>query len=225
LPQPTESRYLRTAQVAELLHVSPKTVSRWAQEGRLPFFVPWAATDATPTPRSGPCWKPCPSYPQSANRPPHLTAPAPLLSMARWPFGILRSIGVVSDPGTADFLRARDNPGDRTTWANARKPLLTCAIGRPWLAALIRGFPVVRGPSAAPLGSWGDAAEAHCTGRSEPVLYRRIVFAAATLSLPRQRMPRQSSTMGSLGTAWAARRNSCPRPGSKAVGDRRLASG
>jgi excisionase family DNA binding protein len=38
LPQTTESRYLRTAQVAELLHVSPKTVSRWAQEGRLPFF-------------------------------------------------------------------------------------------------------------------------------------------------------------------------------------------
>ena len=38
MPQPTESRYLRTAQVAELLHVSPKTVSRWAQEGRLPFF-------------------------------------------------------------------------------------------------------------------------------------------------------------------------------------------
>jgi hypothetical protein len=74
LPQPTESRYLRTAQVAELLHVSPKTVSRWAQEGRLPFFVPWAATDATPTPRSGPCWKPCPSYPQSANSPPRLTA-------------------------------------------------------------------------------------------------------------------------------------------------------
>jgi excisionase family DNA binding protein len=38
LPQPTEPRYLRTAQVAELLHVSPKTVSSWAQEGRLPFF-------------------------------------------------------------------------------------------------------------------------------------------------------------------------------------------
>ena len=38
LPQPTEPSYLRTAQVAELLHVSPKTVSRWAQEGRLPFF-------------------------------------------------------------------------------------------------------------------------------------------------------------------------------------------
>jgi excisionase family DNA binding protein len=38
LPQPTEPRYLRTAQVAELLHVSPKTVSRWAQEGMLPYF-------------------------------------------------------------------------------------------------------------------------------------------------------------------------------------------
>jgi excisionase family DNA binding protein len=33
-----EPRYLRTAQVAELLHVSPKTVSRWAQEGRLPYL-------------------------------------------------------------------------------------------------------------------------------------------------------------------------------------------
>ena len=38
VPQPTESTYLRTAQVAELLHVSPKTVSRWAQEGRLPYL-------------------------------------------------------------------------------------------------------------------------------------------------------------------------------------------
>jgi len=37
LPQPTEPRYLRTAQVAELLQVSPKTVSRWVQEGMLPY--------------------------------------------------------------------------------------------------------------------------------------------------------------------------------------------
>ena len=28
--------YLRTAQVAALLHVSPKTITRWAKEGRLP---------------------------------------------------------------------------------------------------------------------------------------------------------------------------------------------
>jgi excisionase family DNA binding protein len=30
--------YLRAAEVAALLHVSPKTVSRWAQEGKLPFL-------------------------------------------------------------------------------------------------------------------------------------------------------------------------------------------
>jgi len=29
---------LRTAQVADLLHVSPKTVARWAKEGKLPFL-------------------------------------------------------------------------------------------------------------------------------------------------------------------------------------------
>jgi excisionase family DNA binding protein len=38
VPQPTEPRYLHTTQVAELLQVSPKTVSRWAQEGRLPYL-------------------------------------------------------------------------------------------------------------------------------------------------------------------------------------------
>jgi excisionase family DNA binding protein len=31
-------RYLHTAEVADLLHVSPKTVSPWAKEGRLPFL-------------------------------------------------------------------------------------------------------------------------------------------------------------------------------------------
>jgi excisionase family DNA binding protein len=30
--------YLRAAEVAELLSVSPKTVSRWAKEGKLPFM-------------------------------------------------------------------------------------------------------------------------------------------------------------------------------------------
>jgi excisionase family DNA binding protein len=38
LPQPTQPIYLRTAQVAQLLQVSPKTVSRWAQEGMLPYL-------------------------------------------------------------------------------------------------------------------------------------------------------------------------------------------
>jgi excisionase family DNA binding protein len=35
---PTYPRYLHTAEVADILHVSPKTVSRWAKEGKLPFL-------------------------------------------------------------------------------------------------------------------------------------------------------------------------------------------
>ena len=34
----TNPSYLHTAEVADLLHVSPKTVSRWAKEGKLPFL-------------------------------------------------------------------------------------------------------------------------------------------------------------------------------------------
>ena len=34
----TYPSYLHTAEVADLLHVSPKTVSRWAKEGKLPFL-------------------------------------------------------------------------------------------------------------------------------------------------------------------------------------------
>lgn len=33
----SEEKYLLAAQVARLLHVSPKTVSRWAGEGKLPY--------------------------------------------------------------------------------------------------------------------------------------------------------------------------------------------
>jgi excisionase family DNA binding protein len=33
-----EPRFLRPAEVADLLSVSPKTVSRWAKEGKLPFL-------------------------------------------------------------------------------------------------------------------------------------------------------------------------------------------
>jgi excisionase family DNA binding protein len=35
--QPGE-KFLRTSDVAKMLHVSPKTVSRWAKEGRLPHL-------------------------------------------------------------------------------------------------------------------------------------------------------------------------------------------
>ena len=45
--------YLRAAEVADILHVSPKTVSRWAKEGKLPFMKTWVGTVATRRPRSG----------------------------------------------------------------------------------------------------------------------------------------------------------------------------
>jgi len=32
-------RYLRTSEVAQHLQVSPKTVARWAKEGRLPYLA------------------------------------------------------------------------------------------------------------------------------------------------------------------------------------------
>jgi len=33
-----EPSYLTSSEVAELLHVSPKTIGRWAKEGKLPFL-------------------------------------------------------------------------------------------------------------------------------------------------------------------------------------------
>ena len=32
-----EPEYLRTAEVARLMHVSPKTIARWAKEDKLPY--------------------------------------------------------------------------------------------------------------------------------------------------------------------------------------------
>lgn len=34
--QNRQNEYLKTAEVAEILHVSPKTVTRWAKDGKLP---------------------------------------------------------------------------------------------------------------------------------------------------------------------------------------------
>jgi excisionase family DNA binding protein len=36
-PAPDAEPFLLTSQVADLLHVSPKTVACWAKDGRLPF--------------------------------------------------------------------------------------------------------------------------------------------------------------------------------------------
>ena len=35
-PLPDAESFLHTSQVADLLHVSPKTTARWAKDGRLP---------------------------------------------------------------------------------------------------------------------------------------------------------------------------------------------
>jgi excisionase family DNA binding protein len=35
---PTAPSHHHTAEVADILHVSPKTVARWATEGKLPFL-------------------------------------------------------------------------------------------------------------------------------------------------------------------------------------------
>lgn len=43
LPEPhateTNGAYIRTAEAAKMLRVSPKTVSRWAKQGKLPHVV------------------------------------------------------------------------------------------------------------------------------------------------------------------------------------------
>jgi excisionase family DNA binding protein len=37
-PLPDAESFLHTSQVADILHVSPKTIARWAKDGRLPFL-------------------------------------------------------------------------------------------------------------------------------------------------------------------------------------------
>jgi excisionase family DNA binding protein len=34
---PDAEPFLHTSQVADILHVSPKTIARWAKDGRLPY--------------------------------------------------------------------------------------------------------------------------------------------------------------------------------------------
>jgi excisionase family DNA binding protein len=37
-PLPDAEPFLHTSQVADILHDSPKTIARWAKDGRLPFL-------------------------------------------------------------------------------------------------------------------------------------------------------------------------------------------
>ena len=52
-PKPSEPKHLTASQAAAPLQVSPKTVSRWAKEGKLPFVRTLGATGGTRTARSG----------------------------------------------------------------------------------------------------------------------------------------------------------------------------
>ncbi len=36
MAHPKSGEYMKTAEVADILHVSPKTVTRWAKDGKLP---------------------------------------------------------------------------------------------------------------------------------------------------------------------------------------------
>ena len=36
-PAPSAATFLRSAEVAAILQVSPKTIARWAKDGRLPY--------------------------------------------------------------------------------------------------------------------------------------------------------------------------------------------
>jgi excisionase family DNA binding protein len=36
-PLPDAESFLHTSQLADILHVSPKTIARWAKDGRLPY--------------------------------------------------------------------------------------------------------------------------------------------------------------------------------------------
>jgi excisionase family DNA binding protein len=36
-PLPDAESFLHTSQVADILHISPKAIARWAKDGRLPY--------------------------------------------------------------------------------------------------------------------------------------------------------------------------------------------
>jgi excisionase family DNA binding protein len=80
----TYPSYLHTAEVADLLYVSPKTVSRWAKEGRLPFLKTLGGHAATQKPRSATWPRDFARKPQPERRGPVLSSRmAPLYRVSR----------------------------------------------------------------------------------------------------------------------------------------------
>jgi len=96
----------RKSPSSSMYHQRPSAAGR--RRACCPTSVPWAATDATPTRRSGPCWKPCPSPPRPASRAPRLTALAPLLSVAWWPFGSSSARSGGLEPGAQPTSSVRE---------------------------------------------------------------------------------------------------------------------
>jgi hypothetical protein len=154
LPQPTEPRVPAHRAGRRASSCVTKDGQPLGAGGRLPFFRTFGRPPTLPRPGDpGPAGNPVRAIPGRlgpASRASRLTAPASMLSVARWPFGIvLRSIGVVSDRGTADFLRARENPGGRMTCDTGRMELLSCGVGRPLVPGVVRDSPVACGPNVA----------------------------------------------------------------------------
>jgi hypothetical protein len=127
--QPSQATCVQRRSPSSFMYHQRRSVAGRRRAG-CPSSAPWAATDATPTGRSGPCWKPSPSHPRPASHAPRLTARHHCRSWlgSRSGSSSARS-GSCRIGGTADFLCARDNPGHRTTRGNARKRLLTWAVG------------------------------------------------------------------------------------------------
>ena len=151
MAQTTQPRYLRTAQVAELLHVSPRRSAAGPRRACCPTSAPWAATDATPTGRSGPCGKPCPSHPRPAS--PRVSPPGPAITVVHG-FGgrsgiVLRSIGIVSDRDTGDSVRARANRPLALAWRARSRRAAEPGQLRAMAARCCPGVPVGHGPVAA----------------------------------------------------------------------------
>jgi hypothetical protein len=107
-----------------------------------PTSGPWAATDATPTPRSGPCGQPCPSHPRPASRGSRLTAPGSLLSVASVVVGDRPPLDRDRvGPGTGDSVGARANRPLALAWrVRSRRPaeLESCGHGCPLLSEAFR---------------------------------------------------------------------------------------
>jgi excisionase family DNA binding protein len=95
------------AEVADILHVLPKTVSRWAKEGKLPFLKTLGGHRRYPKPKSA-------SWPRAFARSQPPNGPA------TWSRRQIRPAAFSDDPLTfgarATWARSWGRPGSRPRW-------------------------------------------------------------------------------------------------------------